>query len=81
MGPWPLRLGLNQLGEVLVGHDATPVRHAVRRIALWWTAGLLLAVGALLYLSRRRLTAESSAVAQVLRERDEAGPARDSRWG
>lgn len=79
---WPLGLGANQLGEVLVGHDATPVRHAVRRIALWWTAGLLLAVGALYFWLRRTLERQIVAPMQTLADRlGRPEDERDIPWG
>lgn len=79
---WPLRLGANPLGEVLVGHDATPVRQAVRRIALWWLGALLVAVGVLYFWLRRTLEAQIVAPMQTLADR--LGRPEDERnipWG
>lgn len=49
----PVQMGANRSGEVLVGYDASTLRHTLRDIGLLWAAGLLIAAGAL-YLGLRR---------------------------
>lgn len=49
----PVQLGTTRIGEVLVGYDASAMHHTLRSIGLLWTAGLLIAAGAL-YLGLRR---------------------------
>jgi hypothetical protein len=49
----PVQLGASRIGEVLVGYDASATHRTLRDIGLTWTAGLLIASGAL-YLGLRR---------------------------
>ncbi|MBK8638269.1 MAG: hypothetical protein IPN92_08230 [Chromatiaceae bacterium] len=71
---WPIQLGANHLGEVTVAYDVSPVREAVRRIALLGALSLMGAVGLLYFWLRRVLELRLVRPVQALADQVGASP-------